>query len=68
MGNNELYYKRGLYMIDKFLKEFTNDSSFYRKRASLVEREYLRYSNFKEIASKDMNSFILTGLVAILGE
>ena len=67
MGNNELYYKRGLYMIDKFLKEFTNDSSFYRKRASLVEREYLRYSNFKEIASKDMNSFILTGLVAILG-
>lgn len=67
MENNELYYKRGLYMIDKLLKLFTNDSSFYIKRECFVENEFMRYSNFKDIAAKDARAFVLTGLVALLG-
>ncbi len=67
MTNNELYYKRGLYMIDKLLNTYSNNSSFYKEREKFVEKEFLRYCNYKEIASRDIKSFTLTSLVALLG-
>ena len=67
MDNSEIYYKRGLYMIDKLLDIYTNDNSFYKKREILIEKEFIRYSNFRELVNKDIKSFTLTGLVALLG-
>ena len=67
MTDNVKYYKRGLYMINKLLNTFKNDSSFYKKREELVEKEYLRYSNFTSLVAVDIRAFTLTSLVALLG-
>ncbi len=32
MNEKNLYYKRGMYIIDKMLKQFNNDNTFYKKR------------------------------------
>lgn len=67
MNNSEIYYKRGLHIINKLLNIFSNDDSFYKKRLMFMEEEFKRYANFYDIALKDTNAFSMTGLVTLLG-
>lgn len=67
MNNNEIYYKRGLHIIDKLLNIFSNDNTFYKKRLMFMEEEFKRHANFYDIAIKDNNAFTMTGLVTLLG-
>lgn len=67
MYKNNLYYKRGIYYIDKLLKMFNNDSTFYKNRAELLKIEINRMSTNKNLVNKDINSFYITALVSLLG-
>lgn len=67
MNNGEIYYKRGLHIINKLLNIFSNDDSFYKKRLLFMEEEFKRYANFYDVALKDTNAFSMTGLVTLLG-
>ena len=37
MNEKNLYYKRGMYIIDKLLNLYSNDSTFYKKRIELTK-------------------------------
>lgn len=67
MNENNLYYRRSMYIIDKLLNTYTNDSSFYKKRGELFEKELKRMNFNDDLAIKDMNSLFITSLVALLG-
>ena len=67
MNREEIYYKRGLHIINKLLNIFSNDNSFYKKRLMFMEEELKTYANYPDIATKDGNALSLTGLVTLLG-
>lgn len=67
MNKRNLYYRRGMFIIDKLLKNFSNDSSFYKNRASLMSLELQRMNNNKDLMVKDINSFYITAMVSLLG-
>ena len=67
MNEKNLYYKRGLYIINKLLKTFYNDTTFYKNRLDFFKIELQRMSNNKNIVDKDFNSFYITSLVSLIG-
>lgn len=67
MNEDNLYYKRGMYIIDKLLKIFNNDTTFYKKRDELIRSELNRIKTNRELVCKDYNSFYITSLTALLG-
>ena len=67
MNEKNLYYKRGMYIIDKLLNIFSNDSSFYKKRVELIKNELQRCSTNKQLMIKDINSFYITAMVSLIG-
>lgn len=67
MNENNLYYKRGMYIIDKLLKAYYNDSTFYKNRMELAKMELQRFSNNKSLMVKDINSFYITAMVSLFG-
>lgn len=67
MNENNLYYKRGMHIIDKLLKNFNNDSTFYKNRLEFSKSELKRMFTNKDLVDKDINSFYITSLVVLLG-
>jgi len=67
MNKNNLYYKRGMFIIDKLLNNYSNDASFYKNRTLLLSKEIQRMSNNKQLMVKDINSFYITAMVSLLG-
>lgn len=67
MNENNLYYRRGMYIIDKMLKQFNNDNTFYKKRLEFIKMELNRLCTNKNLVEKDINSFYITSLSALMG-
>lgn len=67
MNEKNLYYKRGMYIIDKLLNIFSNDSTFYKKRIELIKNELQRCNTNKQLMIKDINSFYITAMVSLIG-
>ena len=67
MDENNTYYRRGMHIIDKLLKTYTNDSTFYKKRIELMKDEMRRFRNNGSLMVKDVNSIYITAFVALLG-
>ena len=67
MNKNNLYYKRGMHVIDKLLKIFNNDSTFYKNRMELLKSELRRMNTNSDIVNKDINSFSITVMAALFG-
>jgi len=67
MNEDNLYYKRGIYIIDKLLRIFNNDSTFYKNRDEYLRVELNRLKTNDKIVCKDFNSFFITSLTALLG-
>ena len=67
MNKNNLYYKRGMHTIDKLLKTFQNDSTFYKNRMELLKSELRRMNTNSDIVNKDIDSFSITVIAALFG-
>lgn len=67
MNENNLYYKRGMYLIDKLLNTYSNNPTFYNKRKQLSLTELKRIMTNRELVGKDINSFNITALTSLFG-
>lgn len=67
MNEKKLYYKRGMHIIDKLVKVFSNDSTFYKKRMELLKLELQRFSGNEQLMIKDINSFYITAMISLIG-
>lgn len=54
-------------MIDKMLRTFNNDSSFYKNRLEFLKKELQRMEINPPLLCKDINSFSITAITALLG-
>lgn len=67
MNRNNLYFRRGMHVIDKLLKIFNNDSTFYKNRIELLKSELRRMNTNSDLVNKDINSFSITVIAALFG-